>query len=86
MGLTFAGFLAPILLFTFPWIAKLPIGGLQEEGVAKSIVTKLASRILEKGQISDKGKDILSLLIKDSRDMKGEKGLSHEQILDNVGL
>lgn len=84
MGLTFAGFLAPILLFTFPWIAKLPIGGLQEEGVAKSIVTKLASRILEKGQISDKGKDILSLLIKDSRDLKGEKGLSHAQILDNI--
>ncbi|THH19339.1 hypothetical protein EW146_g1797 [Bondarzewia mesenterica] len=84
MGLTFSGFLAPILLYTFPWIAKLPIPAMREDGVTKVIAKKLASRILEKGLLTDKGKDILSLLMKDSRDMKGENGLTNAQILDNI--
>ncbi|KAA1475229.1 cytochrome P450 [Dentipellis sp. KUC8613] len=86
MGLTFGGFLAPQVIQTFPWIVKLPIATLQAQGTTKVIVTELASRILEKGIVNDKDKDILSLLMRAARDSKGpaSDGLTAEQIVDNI--
>lgn len=79
LGLTTTGALAPMIIQSFPWITRLPIPGLLEEGVTKSITRDLAAKILQKGDIDEKGKDILSLLVKGA----GEH-MADEQLLDNI--
>ncbi|KAF8881140.1 cytochrome P450 [Mucidula mucida] len=62
---TIAGFLAPIIMCTFPWITKLPIPALQTDGVAKRVAIKLAGELLRNNRAeleSGDGKDILSIL------------------------
>ncbi|THH19294.1 hypothetical protein EW146_g1858 [Bondarzewia mesenterica] len=86
MGLTFGGFIAPLLVRSFPWIVKLPIPALQAQGTTKMIVTKLAMRILERdGREGGYGKDILSLLLNAQKLEKGPaEGLTPSQIVENV--
>lgn len=78
-GLTTTGALAPIIIQSFPWITSLPIPDLLKEGVTKSIAKDLASKILAKGQINEKDKDILSLLVRGT----GEQ-MADEQLLENI--
>lgn len=85
MGLSFGGFLAPLLVRSFPWIVKLPIPALQAQGTTKTIVTNLAMRIFKKGLVGESGKDILSLLMKADRDAAHDTdGLTPSQIVDNI--
>lgn len=89
LGRTFAGFLAPILIGSFPWINNLPIPALQEDGVTKQIALKLATRILAENRENLKvggGKDILSILVRDSEQKKKETGVALEdwQLLENI--
>lgn len=86
MGLTFGGFVAPLLVRTFPWIVKLPISTLQAQGTTKLIVTKLANRILGRAaREGTYGRDILSLLLNaQKQEKKVEDGLTPSQIVDNV--
>ena len=86
MGLTFGGFVAPLLVRTFPWIVKLPISTLQAQGTTKMIVTKLANRILGRAaRDGTYGRDILSLLLNaQKQEKKVEDGLTSSQIVDNV--
>lgn len=78
LGHTFGGFLAPILLSAFPWIAKLPIPALQTEGAAKIITFKLAWRLVKENRFDNGNKDILSLL------KRSQHTLSDNQLLANV--
>lgn len=84
MGLTYSGFIAPLLVRTFPWIVKLPIPALQAQGTTKMIVDRLTKRIIEKGVVNEKGRDILSLLMMANRDAKEGSRLSNEQLVANV--
>lgn len=93
MGTTFLAFVAPILFRTFPFIAKLPIAQMQTQGIIKVTVQKLAKRLmdrekataefLEKRGGKDKG-NILSILLRASKEYIGEGGLTEKDILDNV--
>lgn len=89
MGITFAGFLAPFIIGMFPWIAN-NIG----EGVTKRVAFELAGNIMDREDKLDSesgdvkregrnGKDMLSLLMKANKLSNG-KGLSKDQILNNV--
>ncbi|EIM88819.1 cytochrome P450 [Stereum hirsutum FP-91666 SS1] len=84
MGLTYSGFIAPLLVRTFPWIVKLPIPALQAQGTTKMIVDRLTKRIIEKGVVNEKGRDILSLLMMANRDAKEGNKLTDEQLVANV--
>ncbi len=76
---TFTGFITPIVLNLFPWITKLPIPALQEDGVTKKIIHRIGHRMLEEGDIKTEGRDIFSLLVKDW-------SLSNDRLLDNVSM
>lgn len=94
MGTTFAAFLAPFIIGWFPWIAN-SIG----ESVTKRVAFELAGKIIEREETLDSqsvdrsneakegssgnGKDMLSLLMRANKLSNG-KGLSHDQILNNV--
>lgn len=84
MGLTYSGFIAPLLVRTFPWIVKLPIPTLQAQGTTKMIVDRLTKKIIERGVVNEKGRDILSLLMMANRDAKEGNRLSDEQLVANV--
>lgn len=84
MGLTYSGFIAPLLVRTFPWIVKLPIPALQAQGTTKMIVDRLTKRIIEKGVVNEKGRDILSLLMMANRNAKEGNKLTDEQLVANV--
>lgn len=84
--------MAPILIGTYPWINKLPIPALQEDGVTKKIALKLAAQILEakraRGDADNDGKDILSILVRDQNKNKGsaEDTMEDWQLLENVSI
>ncbi|KAF9004474.1 cytochrome P450, partial [Hymenopellis radicata] len=77
---TFTGFITPIVLNLFPWITKLPIPALQEDGVTKKIIHRIGHRMLEEGDIKTDGRDIFSLLVKDW----SLTGLTNDRLLDNI--
>lgn len=89
MGRTFAGFCAPVVIGAFPAINHLPIPMLQEDGVTKVIALKLANRMLAEHRsnaLGDDGKDILSVLIRDSKKRKLEGGAAAQDILEDWQL
>lgn len=83
-GLTFSGFIAPLLLRTFPYIVKLPIPIFQAQGTTKTIVDRLTKDIIQEGTINENGSDILTLLIKANRGATRGNRLSDEQLVANV--
>ncbi|KIK64581.1 hypothetical protein GYMLUDRAFT_71109 [Collybiopsis luxurians FD-317 M1] len=84
-SLTHIGRLAPLILQAIPWIYRLPIRSIQEEGVTKTIIKGLVSKIVERGDVQDESKDILSLLIKGRRSAGGGV-LTNDQFVDNVSF
>ncbi|KAI0763033.1 cytochrome P450 [Trametes elegans] len=88
-GLGFSGFVAMLVMRAVPFITalltKLPVEGIRAGGRIREITTKLASRLVESGQMSPKGRDIMSILIKAEKE-RGSKGtgLTSQQIVDNV--
>lgn len=82
---TFAAFLAPIVIGMFPWIAKLPIAALQEDGIAKKVIQRVTGDLLKQPSSPD-GSDILSILVRESWSGKDDSSskLSSQQLLDNV--
>ncbi|KAF9022379.1 cytochrome P450 [Hymenopellis radicata] len=48
---TMTGFCAPLLICKFPWIQKLPIAALQNEGVAKQVAMRIGSQMLRDNAI-----------------------------------
>ncbi len=69
-------------------LTKLPIEAIRAGGRIREITTKLSMRLLESGTINEKGRDIMSILMKAERDAaKGNRTqgrLTPQQIVDNV--
>ena len=60
-GLQPAGFLALVVLRTFPFITSLPVEAMQKQGETKQIVQKLARELIASSSLEG-NTDILSLL------------------------
>ncbi|TDL23935.1 cytochrome P450 [Rickenella mellea] len=80
-GLTFGGFLGPIVIRAFPPSVSDSLKYVQSQGRVKAITETLARRIIEDGSQNEKRMNILSVLLK-SQGKTG--GLSKSQILDNI--
>ncbi|KAH9852216.1 cytochrome P450 [Lenzites betulinus] len=88
-GLGFSGFVAMLVMRAVPFITllltKLPVEAIKAGGRIREITTKLSMRLLESGTVSEKGRDIMSILVKAERDRGSKgKGLTPQQIVDNV--
>ena len=86
-GLGFGGFVAMLVMRAVPFITllltKLPLEAIRAGGRIREITTKLSMRLLESGMVNEKGRDIMSILVKAEK-REGSKGLSPQQIVDNV--
>ncbi|OBZ67495.1 11-oxo-beta-amyrin 30-oxidase [Grifola frondosa] len=84
-GLTFGAFIAMLVIRALPFITQIPLPAIKAGGRIREIVSKLAMRIVQSGTVAEKGKDILSVLIKADR-KHGSKtdGLTSQQLVDNV--
>ncbi|TDL23922.1 cytochrome P450 [Rickenella mellea] len=80
-GISFAGFLGPIIIRAFPLIVSLSSKHVQALGRVKAITGTIAKRLIEDGAQNEKRTNILSLLLR-SQGMTG--GLSKAQIIDNI--
>ena len=92
-GLGFDGFVAMLVLRAVPFatalLTKLPVEGVRAGGRIREITTKLSMRLLESGNVNEKGRDIMSILVRAEREAgsKGQKqGLTPQQIVDNVSV
>ncbi|KAL1949082.1 hypothetical protein VTO73DRAFT_10888 [Trametes versicolor] len=89
-GLGFGGFVAMLVMRAVPFITllltKLPVEAIRAGGRIREITTKLSMRLLESGSVSEKGRDIMSILVKAERAgaSKGGAALTPQQIVDNV--
>ncbi|KAL0567061.1 hypothetical protein V5O48_014934 [Marasmius crinis-equi] len=88
MGRTMAGFLAPVVIGAFPLVNHLPIPVLQEDGVSKKIALRIASEMLREQRAREKvdgeGRDMLSILVRDQLQRKGEDSLEDWELLENI--
>ncbi|KAL0066804.1 hypothetical protein AAF712_006203 [Marasmius tenuissimus] len=88
MGRTMAGFLAPVVIGAFPFINHLPIPALQKDGVTKTIALKIAADMLKEHRAREKvdgeGRDMLSILVRDQLNRKGEDALEDWELLENI--
>ncbi|KAM5537674.1 hypothetical protein V8D89_008752 [Ganoderma adspersum] len=86
-GLGFSGFVAMLVMRALPFITlvltKLPVESIRAGGRIREITTKLSMRLLESGIVNEKGRDIMSILVK-AENAEGSKSLSPQQIVDNV--
>lgn len=91
-GLTFSGFVAMLVMRALPFVTllltKLPVEAIRAGGRIREITTKLSMRLLDSGTVNEKGRDIMSILVKAEKDagktgVKG-RGLTSQQIVDNV--
>ncbi|EGO03676.1 hypothetical protein SERLA73DRAFT_149895 [Serpula lacrymans var. lacrymans S7.3] len=86
-GLTPSAFLAPLVVRAIPAITKAPLPLMQTQGAIKMIVRRLAGRLMQNGHglAGGQSKDIFSILLNSRKGKEqGERGLTDEQILDNV--
>lgn len=60
-----AGFIAPVVLRAFPWLLKLPIKAIKEQGSIRRIVREIALPILQDREAAQENcrKDLLSVLL-----------------------
>ena len=72
-------------------LTKLPVEAIRAGGRIREITSKLSMRLIESGTVNEKGRDIMSILMKAERDAgskggraAGRQGLSSQQIVDNV--
>ncbi|TDL23925.1 cytochrome P450 [Rickenella mellea] len=82
-GMTFGGFVAPIVIRAFPFITSLPVKSFQAQGDIKVITGKFALQFIQEGSYNEKRKNILSILLRAQNENNGE-GLSTTQIIDNI--
>ncbi|KAF8920118.1 cytochrome P450 [Mucidula mucida] len=84
---TFPAFLAPILIGVFPWISKLPIKELHEDSTAKKTIHRVGRQLMKQA-INPEGKDIFSILVRESwQEKEGGKErtkLDDHTLLDNI--
>ncbi|KAF9019108.1 cytochrome P450 [Hymenopellis radicata] len=84
------GFCAPLLISKFPWIQKLPIAALRNEGVAKRVAIRIGSQMLRDNATSAgvktaaEGKDILTILLRNQKTTKESERLPEQVLLENI--
>ena len=65
-GLGFGGFVAMLVMRAVPFITllltKLPLEAIRAGGRIREITMKLSMRLIESGSVSEKGRDIMSIL------------------------
>ncbi|KAI0676401.1 cytochrome P450 [Trametes maxima] len=90
-GLGFSGFVGMLVMRAVPLITllltKLPVEAIRAGGRIREITSKLSMRLLESGTINEKGRDIMSILVKAERAREGTSkgtGLTPQQIVDNI--
>lgn len=81
MGLTYSGFIAPILARMFPWIVKLPIPALQAQGRTKMVVDRLTKAIIGRNIVNENDNDVLTLLMTANSEVNK---LNDEQLVANI--
>ncbi|KAI0642733.1 cytochrome P450 [Trametes meyenii] len=92
-GLGFSGFVAMLVMRAVPLITllltKLPVEAIRAGGRIREITSKLSMRLLESGTVNEKGRDIMSILVKAERARESAgtskgTGLTPQQIVDNI--
>ncbi|KAI9065310.1 cytochrome P450 [Trametes sanguinea] len=91
-GLQFGGFVAMLVMRALPFVTlmltKLPLEAIRAGGRIREITMKLSMRLIESGSVSEKGRDIMSILLKAERargkDASKGAGLTTEQIVHNI--
>ncbi|KAL6302728.1 cytochrome P450 [Sparassis latifolia] len=81
---TFKAFVGSLLLRTFPILTSLPLPVMKEARRTREIVSELATRLLRHGYFSDKGRDILSILMCAGNKDGAKEKLSATEIVDNI--
>jgi len=97
LGVTFNGFMGLIVLRALPFITSLPIKAIQAQGILKTLVGGMAKKMIEHagydqrtgslkaGSHAEKGKDILSILLRAASKGSGQgERLSTENLIDNI--
>ncbi|KAG9003357.1 hypothetical protein FRB94_003180 [Tulasnella sp. JGI-2019a] len=86
IGMTPAGFIAPLVLRAFPFITGLPVKEIQAQDVLKVIIKRLDGDLVqEKRRMNDaemKEKDLLSRLLR----MQDIHGYQLDEILDHIAM
>ncbi|KAF7319134.1 hypothetical protein HMN09_00249800 [Mycena chlorophos] len=92
-GLQWLAFLAPLLIRAFPSLTKAPLPITQSQGAVKTIVKRIAHRIIERehaaldaqnGEMKQKKKDIISILLRNRHLATPVDRLTDDQIVDNI--
>ncbi|KAL6303021.1 cytochrome P450 [Sparassis latifolia] len=81
---TFKAFIGSLLLCTFPILTSLPLPIMKEVRCTREIMSELVMHLLRHEYFSDKGRDILSILMcVGNKDGEKEK-LSSTEVVDNI--
>ncbi|KAG9009835.1 hypothetical protein FRB93_005106 [Tulasnella sp. JGI-2019a] len=84
INMTPAGFIAPLVLRTFPFITNLPIKAIQAQGTIKLVTQRLGKEIVEENRRANcgeiKGKDLLSTLLR----LEDARGEQLDRMLDHI--
>ncbi|KAI0732667.1 cytochrome P450 [Fomitopsis betulina] len=80
-GLTFGAFIAMLVIRACPSVFLIPLPAIRAGGRIREIVTKLSMRLVERGTFSERGRDILSILMTGHHK---SDALTPQQIVDNV--
>lgn len=82
-GLTFGAFIAMLVIRACPSVFLIPLPAIRAGGRIREIVTKLSMRLVERGTFSERGRDILSILMTGHHK---SDALTPQQIVDNVSV
>ncbi|KAL0955191.1 hypothetical protein HGRIS_004096 [Hohenbuehelia grisea] len=84
-SLSFAAFVAKGVIRAFPFIMRLPLPVLRQQGTGNRVIQELGARLLDKGG-DRKGRDIMSILLKahDDSEAGDGGGLTRDQIIQNM--
>ncbi|EED83115.1 predicted protein [Postia placenta Mad-698-R] len=84
-GIQFGAFIAMLVIRACPSVFLLPLPAIKAGGRIREIVSKLSMRLLRRGAFNDRGRDILSILMKnDGARAAKEERLTPQQIVDNI--
>ncbi|EPS95624.1 hypothetical protein FOMPIDRAFT_101731 [Fomitopsis schrenkii] len=83
-GMTFGAFIAMLVIRACPSVFLLPLPAIRAGGRIREIVTKLSMRLVERGTFSERGRDILSILMTGRQKGVKTDALTPQQIVDNV--
>ncbi|ESK84361.1 cytochrome p450 [Moniliophthora roreri MCA 2997] len=81
-GMETAAFYAQIFLRTFPFLLYIPVDAIQKQGDIKMVINRLAEMFLKRGADVEKGRNLLSLMVK--ANSQGDGKMSNQQMIDHI--